>query len=142
MTSTQRRGVVPADEPVSSPPIRIESYKMVNNNQKNSIPGNSFTVITLVFCNVFAIKLNPAQLNSCPNEQPFLRSYHYLLVGIGGFHHAVAGSTTMFYLLANNSMSWSSYLTEFFIPTLLGNIIGGVSLVAALGHAQVVGGKK
>ncbi len=27
-------------------------------------------------------------------------------------------------------------------PTLLGNILGGVSLVAALGHAQVVGGKE
>jgi formate/nitrite transporter FocA (FNT family) len=28
--------------------------------------------------------------------------------------------------------------TAFFFPTLLGNIVGGVSLVAALGHAQVV----
>jgi formate/nitrite transporter FocA (FNT family) len=33
------------------------------------------------------------------------------------------------------------YTTQFFIPTLLGNVIGGIALVAALGHAQVVGGK-
>jgi formate/nitrite transporter FocA (FNT family) len=37
--------------------------------------------------------------------------------------------------------SWGTYFTDFFFPTILGNIVGGVSLVAALGHAQVVGGK-
>jgi formate/nitrite transporter FocA (FNT family) len=30
---------------------------------------------------------------------------------------------------------------QFFLPTLIGNAIGGLSLVAALGHAQVVGGQ-
>jgi formate-nitrite transporter family protein len=48
----------------------------------------------------------------------------------------------MFYLLESNAMSWNSCLTALFIPPLLGNIIGGVSLVAALGHAQMVGGKE
>lgn len=63
------------------------------------------------------------------------------LVGIGGFNHIVAGSTTALFLVLTKSISWGSYLVQFFIPTLVGNIIGGVSLVAALGHAQVVGGK-
>jgi len=63
------------------------------------------------------------------------------LVGIGGFNHVIAGSTTMFFLVATRSLSWSSYLAHFLVPTLLGNVIGGVSLVAAIGHAQVVGGK-
>ena len=63
------------------------------------------------------------------------------LIGIGGFNHIVAGSTTLFYLIVIKSLSWNSYLTHFFFPTLLGNIVGGVSLVAALGHAQVAGGK-
>jgi len=39
------------------------------------------------------------------------------------------------------SVSWRTYIGRFFIPTLVGNIVGGVSLVAALGHAQVVGGR-
>ncbi len=60
------------------------------------------------------------------------------LIGISGFNHIIAGSTTMFYLIAIRSLSWGAYLTQFFLPTLLGNVIGGVSLVAALGHAQVV----
>lgn len=63
------------------------------------------------------------------------------LIGLGGFNHIVAGSTTMFYLVVTHALSWHSYIFHFFIPTLLGNIVGGVSLVAALGHAQVVGGK-
>jgi formate/nitrite transporter FocA (FNT family) len=63
------------------------------------------------------------------------------LVGRAGFNHIVAGSTTALFLVVTKSVSWEAYLIQFFIPTLLGNIIGGVSLVAALGHAQVVGGK-
>ncbi|HZS71484.1 MAG TPA: formate/nitrite transporter family protein [Candidatus Acidoferrum sp.] len=63
------------------------------------------------------------------------------LIGLGGFNHIIAGSTTVFYLVALHKLSWAGYFREFFFPTLLGNIVGGVSLVAALGHAQVVAGK-
>jgi formate/nitrite transporter FocA (FNT family) len=64
------------------------------------------------------------------------------LIGISGFNHIIAGSTTMFFLIVTKSISWGTYIVQFFIPTLLGNVIGGLSLVAALGHAQVVGGKE
>lgn len=64
------------------------------------------------------------------------------LVGISGFNHIIAGSTTMFFLLVTGSISWWTYVAQFFLPTLIGNVIGGMSLVAALGHAQVVRGKK
>ena len=63
------------------------------------------------------------------------------LIGIGGFNHVIAGSTTMFFLVVTSAISWKVYLLQFLFPTLLGNVIGGVSLVAALGHAQVAGGK-
>ena len=64
------------------------------------------------------------------------------LIGISGFSHIIAGSTTMFFLIVTKAISWKIYFAQFFVPTLLGNILGGVSLVAALGHAQVVGGKE
>jgi hypothetical protein len=43
---------------------------MVNNNQKNTIPGNSFTVTTLVFFNVLAITFDPGQAKFRPNKAP------------------------------------------------------------------------
>jgi formate-nitrite transporter family protein len=64
------------------------------------------------------------------------------LIGLGGFNHVIAGSTKMFYLMVTGSESFGAYVTQFLAPTLLGNIIGGVSLVAFLGHAQVVAGKE
>lgn len=63
------------------------------------------------------------------------------LIGLGGFNHIIAGSTKQFYLVVTGVESWGAYFLHFFAPTLLGNIIGGVSLVAFLGHAQVVAGK-
>jgi formate-nitrite transporter family protein len=63
------------------------------------------------------------------------------VVGLAGFNHIVAGSTTALFVVVTKSVSWTAYFEQFLVPTLLGNIIGGVSLVAALGHAQVVGGK-
>jgi formate-nitrite transporter family protein len=64
------------------------------------------------------------------------------LIGLAGLSHIVAGSTTVFYLVALGKLPLTQYFTAFFFPTLIGNVIGGVSLVAALAHGQVVGGKK
>src|SRR5665213_356024 len=64
------------------------------------------------------------------------------LIGLGGFNHVIAGSNKMFYLIFTGNLSWGYYFGHFLVPTLMGNIIGGVSLVAFLGHAQVVAGKE
>ncbi len=62
------------------------------------------------------------------------------LIGLGGFRHIIAGSVETFYLVTTGAISWGSYLMEFFVPTLAGNLIGGIALVAAVNHAQVVAG--
>ena len=59
------------------------------------------------------------------------------VVGLGGFAHIVAGSVDAFFILAAGKASLADFFVRFFIPTLLGNIIGGVAFVTAINHAQV-----
>jgi len=63
------------------------------------------------------------------------------MISIAGFPHLIAGSVEAFYLVVTGTLSWGSYFTKFMIPTFLGNVLGGVILVAALNHAQATAGK-
>src|SRR4051794_38107330 len=60
------------------------------------------------------------------------------VVGLGQFAHVIAGSVETLYLVVTGQRSFFEYVTGFLAPSLVGNIIGGVSLVAALAHAQFV----
>jgi formate/nitrite transporter FocA (FNT family) len=62
------------------------------------------------------------------------------LVGLAGLSHIIAGSVEAFYLVVTGAQSVARAAVGYIIPALLGNILGGVSLVAALNHAQVVAG--
>lgn len=52
----------------------------------------------------------------------------------------IAGSVEGLYLVTTGAMQASTFVGQFLLPTLAGNIVGGVSLVAVLNHAQVVAG--
>ncbi|MBS1819222.1 MAG: formate/nitrite transporter family protein [Acidobacteria bacterium] len=60
------------------------------------------------------------------------------IVGLGGFAHVIAGSVETLYLVATGERTMMDYVLRFLAPSLSGNIVGGVSLVAALAHAQFV----
>lgn len=62
------------------------------------------------------------------------------VVGIGGFPHIIAGSIEVFYLATTGAASWRDCLGGYILPALIGNVLGGVALVANLNHAQVVAG--
>jgi formate/nitrite transporter FocA (FNT family) len=64
------------------------------------------------------------------------------LVALGNFIHVIAGSVEVFYALNAGLTTWGFYIFQWLLPALLGNIIGGVSLVAVLGHVQVINEKK
>ncbi len=59
------------------------------------------------------------------------------LVGLAGLAHSIAGTVETSYAVFAGVASWNEFLS-YFAPTLLGNIVGGVALVAALNHAQVI----
>ncbi len=62
------------------------------------------------------------------------------VVGVAGLTHIIAGSVEVLFLVMTGRLSWFAYLAGYMLPTLVGNIVGGVSLVSALNHAQVVSG--
>ena len=60
------------------------------------------------------------------------------LIAAGGFMHVVAGSMEAFMLALNGGLGFWPMLGDFFVPVLIGNIIGGTALFALLAYAQVM----
>jgi formate/nitrite transporter FocA (FNT family) len=58
------------------------------------------------------------------------------LVGIAEFPHVVAGAVDVFYLVAEGTHGFGEVMGRFIVPVFLGNTVGGVTLVALLGHLQ------
>jgi len=67
---------------------------------------------------------------------PFIIFFVTYVVGIAEFAHIIAGSVEVFYATFAGRLEWSTY-PAFFFPTLLGNIVGGVTFVTLLGFAQI-----
>ena len=103
--------------------------------------GFGVTVVRAIFAG-WLIALTVWLLPSADTSKVTIIVILTYLIGLGSFNHIIAGSTKVFYMLLAGQVSWADYFGRFFAPTLLGNIIGGVSLVAFLGHAQVVAGKE
>ncbi|AOB32240.1 transporter [Bordetella sp. H567] len=59
------------------------------------------------------------------------------IVGVSRLSHIIAGSVEAAYAVLTHHASVQDFIARFFAPTLLGNIIGGVSLVAMINHAAV-----
>lgn len=57
------------------------------------------------------------------------------VVALCGLPHIIAGSVEAAYAVFTQQASLRDYLLGFILPTLLGNTIGGVTLVAMLNHA-------
>lgn len=59
------------------------------------------------------------------------------IVGIGRFSHIIAGSVDSVFAVIAGQAPISAYFVKFLFPTLLGNTIGGVAMVALLNHAPL-----
>lgn len=73
------------------------------------------------------------------NRIPIIILMTYI-VGLAGLTHVVAGSVEALFLVMTGAKTWLSYCGGYMIPTLIGNVLGGVALVSALNHAQVIAG--
>jgi formate/nitrite transporter FocA (FNT family) len=59
------------------------------------------------------------------------------VVSLAHLSHIVAGSTEAAYSVLSGTASFGQYLVYFLLPTLIGNIIGGVLLVTVLNHGSI-----
>jgi formate/nitrite transporter FocA (FNT family) len=76
-------------------------------------------------------------LPATENSRPLIIIIMTYVVSLGGFSHVIAGSIDCAFLVAMGEASLQDFLLRFFTPTLLGNILGGVTLVALLNYGQV-----
>jgi formate-nitrite transporter family protein len=101
------------------------------------------TFSTILLRAVFAgwlIALMVWMLPAAQTAQVFVIVVMTWIVGVAGLAHIIAGSTEVLYLVVIGAIGFGTYLWDFMIPTLIGNTLGGISLAAALNHAQVMSG--
>ena len=101
--------------------------------------GFWLTVLKAVFAG-WLIALMVWMLPAAESSQVLVIVLMTWLVGMGEFAHIVAGAAGVFYLAVTGALGWGATLTRFIVPTLLGNVVGGVMLASALNHAQVTAG--
>jgi formate/nitrite transporter FocA (FNT family) len=63
------------------------------------------------------------------------------LIGAGGFAHVIAGSSEVYYAAFRGEATWGQAVGGYVLPALIGNMLGGITLVAALNHAQATSGE-
>ncbi|MDP4023852.1 formate/nitrite transporter family protein [Methylobacterium sp. NEAU 140] len=76
-------------------------------------------------------------LPATASAAPFVILLMTWLVSLCGLAHIVAGSVEAFYLVVTGAATLGTYVERFFVPTLLGNVFGGTTLVAVLNYGQV-----
>ena len=59
------------------------------------------------------------------------------VVALGRLSHIIAGSSEAAYAVLSGLATLKSYFVGFFLPTLIGNIFGGVALVTLLNHGSI-----
>lgn len=96
----------------------------------------STTLIRGIFAG-WLIALMMWLLPATKGSRPHIIAIMTYVIALCEFSHIVAGSVDAAFLVQLGKISLFDYLFAFFIPTLLGNVIGGTTLVAILNYGQV-----
>ena len=106
------------------------------------VPGSPWILLVRAIFAGWLIALMVWLLPGANNSRVSIIIIITYLIGLGGFSHIIAGSNKMFFLIVTHQETWPSFFARFMLPVLTGNIIGGILLVAFLGHAQVIAGEE
>jgi formate-nitrite transporter family protein len=99
-------------------------------------PAASVTFAKAIFAG-WIIALLVWLLPLAGSARPFVIVGLTYLVSLGELAHIIAGSVEVACAAFAGAVTWDEYLTGFLLPTLAGNVVGGVGLVALLAYAQV-----
>ncbi len=115
------------------PEVRAAFYQI----GREAVEGGWATVFLRAVYAGWLIALMVWMLPAAETARPLIVIVMTYLVGFAGLVHIIAGSVEVMYLC----LAGGAHAADFFrwmLPTLVGNVVGGTTLVAALSHAQVV----
>jgi formate/nitrite transporter FocA (FNT family) len=76
-------------------------------------------------------------LPAAEGSRPLIIIVITYVVSLASLSHIIAGAVDCLYLVETGQASLRDFALVFFLPTLLGNTLGGVALVAVLNYGQV-----
>ncbi len=76
-------------------------------------------------------------LPAAETSRPWIIMVITYVIGLANFAHVIAGSVECAFLVFTGDATLQDYVGRFFVPTLIGNLLGGVALVAVLNYGQV-----
>lgn len=104
---------------------------------RRTVDGSfSATFVRAVFAG-WLIALMMWLLPAVKGTRPHIIIIMTYVLALGEFSHIIAGSVDCAFVVQVGKASISEYLLVFFVPTLLGNVVGGTTLVALLNYGQV-----
>jgi len=104
---------------------------------KTAIDGAFLVTLLRAVLAGWLIALMAWMLPSARSARFFVILLLTFVVALCSLPHIVAGSVEAAYAVLTGAASVAQYLGDFLVPTLLGNTIGGVALVALLNHAPL-----
>jgi formate/nitrite transporter FocA (FNT family) len=102
-----------------------------------SVSGSFWPTVVKAILSGWLIALMIWLLPAAKSARLFVILLLTYVVAVGRFSHVIAGSVEAFYAVFAGKASMADYALGFFVPTILGNTIGGVALVALLNHAPL-----
>ena len=120
---------------VLDPILRDGMLELSRQMMENSWPEMFFKGIAAGFLIATMVWLIPPSAEGAKFQVVTMATY---LIAAGGFTHIIAGSFEGFLLVVNGQLGLWRMVSDFSIPVLLGNIVGGAALFAVLSYAQVM----
>jgi formate/nitrite transporter FocA (FNT family) len=121
---------------VFRPPVR-DAFAAIG---QEAMDGTFWTILLRAIFAGWLIALMVWLLPGAETSRPMIVIILTFLVGLGGLAHIVAGAVEVFYVQTTRGASRVHGIGGWLVPTLIGNCIGGLSLVSALKLAKVTAG--